>query len=146
MTADELAQLADELTDWYYAEHGGMLLTPASQAMFVHLRANLTGGSFRPASWKNLVRDASADDDRWLLLWRQASLLRTQLKVDCGVYFPGGVSTGPAFRPYDADFLGPAAGAKEWQEAFARGGAPDGVAYLKVLRSERITAAGGSAG
>ena len=110
-------QLANELTKWYFQPGGGMLLTGRTLAMFIKVRANLTCDPpvFAPSSWKTLLRSPNQDQQacdqrRFLLLQRQFSLLRTQLKNDCAIYYGRHMSTdfaqpGRLYKPYDLDFL-----------------------------------------
>jgi hypothetical protein len=104
--------LADELTEWYFQPGGGMLLTDQTRDIFLKLRANLTCNptAFAPRSWQALMRpekqdEQSCDRRRFLLLQRQFSLLRTQLKNDCVFYYGRNISGDRLFRPYDVDFL-----------------------------------------
>jgi hypothetical protein len=110
---DGCHQLARELTDWYYRPQGGMLITNSTRKMFLTIRTNLEDapGPLRPESWqRDLIKKPKQDthsfvDPRTLLLWRQFSLLRTQLKNDCSIYYGREVSGDVIFRPYDIDFL-----------------------------------------
>jgi hypothetical protein len=88
--------LADELTEWYYQPGGGMLLMGRTLTMFLRVRANLVCDptAFTPSSWQTFLHsqeqdEQSLDHQRFLLLQRQFSLLRTQLKNDCAIYLAG---------------------------------------------------------
>ena len=96
--------LADKLTNWYYQPGGGMLLMDRTLAIFLRVRANLTCDltAFAPSSWQTLLCSQEKDEQncdrrRFLLLQRQFSLLRTQLKNDCAIYFGRHMSADPPF-------------------------------------------------
>lgn len=104
--------LAHELTEWYYEPGGGMLLMGRTLTMFLRVRANLMcdPAAFAPSSWQAFFHpqeqdEQSLDRQRFLLLQRQFSLMRTQLKNDCAIYFGRHMSADPLFRPYDVNFL-----------------------------------------
>jgi hypothetical protein len=105
-------QLADKLTEWYYNPGGGMLITSQTLTVFLTLRGNLTcdPSEFFPSSWQVFLQaqdqnKQSLDQLRFLLLQRQFSLLRTQMKNDCAIYYGRDVSADALFDPYDVNFL-----------------------------------------
>jgi hypothetical protein len=128
MTAQERNDIADKLTAWYYEPEGGLLLTPATFRMWQQLRDSLRSApGLKPDTWAQLARAHPADVDRLIL--RQASLLRTQLKLDCQVYQRGTVSEEPLMDPFDTDFVGlPRA------DGWPRPQAVDENAYLDAVR------------
>jgi hypothetical protein len=77
---DDCVHVGHALTDWYYADGGGMFLTDPTRAMWKAVRDKLLDGGGKPVT-----------------LSRQASLLRTQLKADLEVYHGRHVS-GDALR------------------------------------------------
>ena len=134
--------LADKLTNWYYQPGGGMLLMGHTLAVFLRLRDNLTCHStaFAPSSWQALLcsleqDEQSCDQRRFLLLQRQFSLLRTQLKNDCAIYFGRRMSADPLFRPYDLDFLEDSRlqNVGIWKRATKKARDIDEQHYLKML-------------
>ena len=111
-------------------------------AIFLRVRANLTCDltAFAPSSWQTLLcsqeKDGqSCDRRRFLLLQRQFSLLRTQLKNDCAIYFGRHMSADPLFRPYDLDFLKDSRlqNVGIWKQATKKARDIDEQHYLKML-------------
>ncbi len=114
LSEEDLAVLSRQITDWYYQKGGGMLATPRTVQMFVKLRNNLTCGEegFYPPSWQELWGGSPAGDPppipllhRQRMLAQQFSLLRTQMKMDCSVYYGRHISPVPPIAPYETDFL-----------------------------------------
>jgi hypothetical protein len=95
---------ADEFTEWYYKKAGGLLLPPSTFGMFLVVRDGLRETPTAFATRMGLGQDVGDDDQRRFLA-RQFSLLRTQLKSDCSVYYGGQVSPGQLYAPWDLSFL-----------------------------------------
>ncbi|PWI13451.1 hypothetical protein DI272_04360 [Streptomyces sp. Act143] len=92
----ERYDLHQKVTDWYYADGNGMLLTDRTLMLYLKAKANLTcpvEELFPPS-----LRARAPKDPSVLAPWRgdlsqkQLSLLRTQMKVDLAIY--GEVSAG----------------------------------------------------
>ncbi len=87
---DERRDLWAAMTDWYYANGGGMLLTAITKDVYLNVKHNLIceSSDLRPADLadqikKELPAGHELDDKvRGTLAIRLTSLLRTQLKSD----------------------------------------------------------------
>jgi hypothetical protein len=100
-------RLEKKLADWYYSNGDGMLLADSSRSMYLKTKDNLISSveALVPEeSRRRLQRLAGEELDRehGLLVQRQLSLLRTQLKADLKVF---GQPHGPRLGPEDRAFL-----------------------------------------
>lgn len=108
---DDFRKLADAMTAWYYEPGHGMLATERVVALFLKLRDNLTCApeEFYPASWRPLwgpLREGETlQQRRQHLLAQQFSILRTQMKMDCAIYYGRHVSPNRVIAPYEVDFI-----------------------------------------
>jgi hypothetical protein len=86
------------MTDWYYANGGGMLLTAITKEVYLNVKHNLVcePSDLRPAHLAGQINKALGlpggheldDQVRGTLAIRLISLLRTQLKSDLAIYGP----------------------------------------------------------
>jgi hypothetical protein len=112
--------LANALTDWYYTADQGMLATERVVAMFLKLRRNLVCApeEFFPDSWQGLfeplAHGETPDSRRHRLLADQFSLLRTQMKMDCAIYYGRHVSPNRVIDPYEVAFIHELGGKRSW--------------------------------
>lgn len=94
LTRKEALTLFDAMTDWYYDEGRGMLLTDETKELYLEAKERLgryaTGGG-----------DA-LDEREGIRRIRELSLLRTQMKYDVGIY---GVFYFHELKEPDRDFL-----------------------------------------
>lgn len=100
------------MTDWYYADGGGMLLTATAKDVYLKVKHNLIceSSDLRPkglADWINeeigLPTGQELDDKvRGTLAIRLISLLRTQLKSDLAIY---GATYSGKLNDYERFFL-----------------------------------------
>jgi hypothetical protein len=91
---DERRELWASMTDWYYANGGGMLLTAVTKEVYLNVKRNLV------CEWSELCPahlaariELPADHElvdkvRGILAIKLISLLRTQLKCDLTIYGP----------------------------------------------------------
>jgi hypothetical protein len=111
LTDTEFAELAEQMTAWYYHSGAGMLATAETVDIFLKLRNNLTCATedFYPESWVELWQPLEPGETlperRRALLARQFSILRTQLKMDCSIYYGRHVSPERLVGPYEVDLL-----------------------------------------
>lgn len=97
MSEAERNDLFEQVTDWYYTDGNGMLLTDKTRQLYLKAKENLrcSADELFPAS---LCAEAHRRDfgehERWRseISRRQLSLLRTQMKADLAIY--GMVSAG----------------------------------------------------
>jgi hypothetical protein len=74
--------------------------------MTCHTDADQARSSRRSHGSRILTDEQTSDRLRFLLLQRQFSVLRTQLKNDCATYYYGRqLSADELYKPYDLDFL-----------------------------------------
>jgi hypothetical protein len=95
---DERRKLWEAMTDWYYANGGGMLLTAKTKALYLNVKHNLIceSSDLRPYGFAGRINmelgrpgNHELDDKvRGTLAIRLISLLRTQLKSDLAIYGP----------------------------------------------------------
>jgi len=85
------------MTDWYYAQGGGMLLTATTKDVYLKVKHNLiceSSSDLHPAGLAEQINEALGlpagselnDKVRGTLAIRLISLLRTQLKSDLAIY------------------------------------------------------------
>jgi hypothetical protein len=141
LTDAEFAKLADRLTAWYYRSGSGMLATAQTVDIFLKLRNNLTcvPADFYPASWQELWQPLDPGETlperRRALLARQFSILRTQLKMDCSIYYGRHVSPERLVGPYEVDLLNrlTVRPARAWRRQLRRAGTATREQYLQSL-------------
>jgi hypothetical protein len=120
LSESQRVALAAALTDWYYAADQGMLATARVVAMFTKLRRNLTcaPAEFFPDSWRDLfeplANGETPDSRRHRLLADQFSLLRTQMKMDCAIYYGRHISPNRVIDPYEVDFIDELETGRSW--------------------------------
>jgi hypothetical protein len=87
LTEAERDNLYDELTDWYYDEGHGMLLTEQTRNVYLKAKKNLTcpPDELVPASLAEVVR-RDGDRGRGQASIDQLSLLRTAMRADVRIY------------------------------------------------------------
>jgi len=107
---DERRALWAAMTNWYYAEGNGMLLTATTKVVYLNVKHNLLcassklkpdglGGEIK----KQLPAGQELDDKvRGVLAIRLISLLRTQLKSDLAIY---GATFAGRLDKYEGFFL-----------------------------------------
>ena len=87
LTADERSDLYKKLTDWYYDDGNGMLLTEQTRNIYLKAKKNLTCcvGELVPDS---LAEQAVSDGEalRGQASIDQLSLLRTSMRADLRIY------------------------------------------------------------
>lgn len=87
LTLAERSDLYDALTDWYYDDGDGMLLTEPTRNIYLRAKKNLTcsADEFIPAS---LADELAGSDDaaRGQASIDQLSLLRTSMRADLRIY------------------------------------------------------------
>jgi hypothetical protein len=145
LTDAEFAALAERLTAWYYRSGSGMLATAQTVDIFLKLRNNLTcaPADFYPASWQELWQPLEPGETlperRRALLARQFSILRTQLKMDCSIYYGRHVSPERLVGPYEVDLLNRLAvrPARAWRRQLRRAGTATREQYLRSLGLRR---------
>jgi hypothetical protein len=95
-------QLFRDLTDWYYRDGNGMLLSQDARNIYVTAKANLVCApeKFLPARARAAVANDDAERDR--LVIRQLSLLRTAMRGDIAIYT---TPWGSALTEEDISFL-----------------------------------------
>ena len=95
-------QLFDDLTDWYYKDGNGMLLSQDTRNIYLAAKANLVCApdKFLPARARAAV--AKGDSERDRLIVRQLSLLRTAMRGDIAIYT---APWGSALTDEDLSFL-----------------------------------------
>jgi len=111
MSEAERHDLFERVTDWYYTDGNGMVLTDKTRQLYLKTKANLrcSDDELFPASLcAQAHRREFGDLERWRseLSRQQLSLLRTQMKVDLAIY--GKVSAGSLHGPehrLERDFL-----------------------------------------
>ncbi|MDJ0953666.1 MAG: hypothetical protein QNJ81_08300, partial [Acidimicrobiia bacterium] len=119
----ERQQLYEALTDWYYAEGNGMLLTRTTRTVYLNTKHNLVckTGQLRPPGLESQLPDKIEDHQlRGILSIKQLSLLRTQLKSDLAIY---GQPYVGKLEPHESYFLlgsGVDLGSKAWAQASGR--------------------------
>jgi len=124
---EERRDLWAAMTDWYYADGGGMLLTATTKDVYLKVKHNLIceSSDLRPAGLANRIHKeiclpAGHDLDekvRGTLAIRLISLLRTQLKSDLAIY---GATYSGELNDYERFFLlrsGVNLRSKAWAEA-----------------------------
>jgi hypothetical protein len=109
---DERRDLWAAMTDWYYADGGGMLLTATTKDVYLKVKHNLIceSSDLRPEGLadrinEQLGRPTSQELDdkvRGTLAIRLISLLRTQLKSDLAIY---GATYSGKLNDYERFFL-----------------------------------------
>ena len=79
-------QLFKDLTDWYYRDGNGMLLSRDARNIYLTAKANLVCApdKFLPAKARAAVASDDAERDR--LTVRQLSLLRTAMRGDLAIF------------------------------------------------------------
>ncbi len=113
------------MTDWYYADGGGMLLTATTRAVYLNVKHNLICESslLRPAGLADVINahlptGHKLDEKvRGTLAIRQISLLRTQLKSDLAIY---GATYSGKLNEHETYFLEHSEvdlGSKAWAKA-----------------------------
>jgi len=112
LTLRERRELWAAMTDWYYTNGSGMLLTAITKDVYLNVKHNLICGSsdLRPAGLADQINaelglpaDHELDDKvRGILAIRLISLLRTQLKSDLAVY---GATYSGKLSEYERFFL-----------------------------------------
>jgi hypothetical protein len=87
LTAGERSQLFDDLTDWYYDDGHGMLLTETTRNIYLKAKANLTCAPEKlvPDSLRDRVA-ADGDEARGWASIDQLSLLRTSMRADVEIF------------------------------------------------------------
>lgn len=87
LAPDERSQLFDDLTDWYYDDGHGMLLTEPTRNIYLGAKANLTCPAEKlvPASLRDRVA-ADGDAARGRASIDQLSLLRTSMRADVEIF------------------------------------------------------------
>jgi hypothetical protein len=107
LTPAERSQLYDKLTDWYYDDGNGMLLSEKTRNIYLRAKKNLTcpANELVPES---LAEQAAQDGDavRGQASIDQLSLLRTSMRADIRIYT----------QPYDEEL------------------SPEDVAFLKASK------------
>ena len=95
-------QLFKDLTDWYYRDGNGMLLSRDARNIYLTAKANLVCApdKFLPAKARAAVANDDAERDR--LIVRQLSLLRTAMRGDIAIYT---TPWGSALTEEDISFL-----------------------------------------
>jgi hypothetical protein len=95
-------KLFDDLTDWYYRDGNGMLLSQDARNIYLTAKANLVCApdKFLPARARAAV--AKDDTERDRLIVRQLSLLRTAMRGDIAIYTE---PWGSALTDEDVSFL-----------------------------------------
>jgi hypothetical protein len=95
-------QLFDDLTNWYYRDGNGLLLSQDARNIYLTAKANLVCApdKFLPA--KARVEVAKDDSERDRLIVRQLSLLRTAMRGDIAIYT---TPWGSALTDEDISFL-----------------------------------------
>jgi hypothetical protein len=112
LTLDERRDLWAAMTDWYYANGGGMLLTATTKDVYLNVKHNLICESshLRPADLAARINEDLClptghelnDRVRGTLAIRLISLLRTQLKSDLAIY---GATYSGKLSEYERFFL-----------------------------------------
>jgi hypothetical protein len=100
------------MTDWYYADGGGMLLTATTKDVYLNVKHNLIceSSDLRPAGLADRISEALGvpagheldDKVRGTLAIRLISLLRNQLKSDLAIY---GATYSGKLNDYERFFL-----------------------------------------
>ncbi|MFE0256195.1 hypothetical protein [Streptomyces sp. NPDC059010] len=111
MSEAERNDLFEQVTDWYYTDGNGMLLTDKTRQLYLKAKQNLrySDDELFPASLcAEAHRREIGEQERWRseVSRRQLSLLRTQMKADLAIY--GIVSAGSLHGPehrLERDFL-----------------------------------------
>jgi hypothetical protein len=87
LTPGERFQFFQDLTDWYYDNGHGMLLTEQTRNIYLKAKRNLTCpvDKLEPASFKEQVT-LEGDAARSSRSIRQLSLLRTSMRADVEIY------------------------------------------------------------
>jgi len=107
---DERRELWEAMTDWYYGDGGGMLLTAITKDVYLNVKRNLIcePPKLRPRGLakkieKELPEGRKLDDKvLGILAIRLVSLLRTQLKSDLTIY---GATYSGKLAEYERFFL-----------------------------------------
>jgi hypothetical protein len=109
---DERRVLWAAMTDWYYANGGGMLLTATTKDVYLKVKHNLIceSSDLRPEGLANRINEELGrptgqkldDQVRGTLAIRLISLLRTQLKSDLTIY---GATYSGKLSDYERFFL-----------------------------------------
>ena len=108
LTKDERERLYPTLTNWYYDDGNGMLLTEQTRNIYLNAKRNLTceDKDLVPEALAQQVVAAKTASDREAIRGQasidQLSLLRTSMRADVRIF------TGPykeALKPGDAAFL-----------------------------------------
>lgn len=109
---DERRALWAAMTDWYYADGGGMLLTATTKDVYLNVKRNLIceSSELRPAGLADRINEELRlpagheleDKLRGTLAIRLISLLRTQLKSDLAIY---GATYSGKLNDYERFFL-----------------------------------------
>jgi hypothetical protein len=124
---DERRDLWAAMTDWYYANGGGMLLTATTKDVYLSVKHNLIckSSDLRPAGLAGRINGQLGlstgldldDKVRGTLAIRLISLLRTQLKSDLAIY---GATYSGKLDEYERFFLEESdvdLGSKAWAKA-----------------------------
>jgi len=94
LSPQELLQIFDSMTSWYYEEGNGMLLGRETRQVYFHVKSNLicAPADFAPSS--AVIDDHLDDEERGRLCIRQLSLLRSAMRADLEIFG----------RPWGSDF------------------------------------------
>ena len=89
LTQAERSQLFDKLTDWYYDDGNGMLLTERTRNIYLKAKKNLTCPTEELLP-ESLAAQAARDGDavRGQASIDQLSLLRMSMRADIRIYTP----------------------------------------------------------
>lgn len=85
LSPEQREDLYQKMTDWYFDEKGGLVLSAATRGLYLTVKANLICQpvEFKPTSQQG---KAAWNDERSHILLRQFSLLRTRMKADLTIY------------------------------------------------------------
>lgn len=132
LTPNERSRLMQEMTNWYYRDGQGMLLSKRTRSMYLSAKTNLTchDTDLEPEGDKLLALIpglGSSIEKRGCLSIRQLSLLRTQMKSDLAVY---GRVYSKTLRDHERRFLRECIGPtwrwrKPWRSAAFGGPSPE---------------------
>jgi hypothetical protein len=140
---DERRALWAAMTDWYYANGGGMLLTAITKEVYLNVKHDLVcePSDLRPAQLDDRIKEALGLRDgqdlspevMGTLSIRLVSLLRTQLKSDLAIYGP---TYSGKLNAYECFFLRNS-GVKLRSKAWASAVGPD-VRWRRLFRLPRV--------
>jgi hypothetical protein len=143
LSLDERRELWAAMTDWYYANGGGMLLTAITRQVYLNVKHDLVcePSDLRPAQLDDRIKQAlDLSDGQDLspkvmgtLSIRLVSLLRTQLKSDLTIYGP---TYSGKLNAYECFFL-KNSGVKLRSKAWASAVGPD-VRWRRLFRLPKV--------